>query len=71
MQKAKTEISLHICASDLGLCCPLTESLDTTEGMNGEQWLDDTLSMNQYILGMFEGNFSLDSVQILYIPKIL
>ena len=56
------------CASaqaDLGLHCPLTESLATTECMNGEQqarWYfahvhDD---LNLLILLMFEGTFSLD-----------
>ena len=57
--------------SDQGLHCPLTESLNTTECMNGEQrsgWYfghvqDD---LNLLILCLFEGTFSLDVVQILF-----
>ena len=56
--------------SDLGLRCPLTESLDTTECMNGEQKLglqfahaqDD---QNLGILRMFDGTFSLDAAHII------
>ena len=37
MQTVKAQISLCTVQSDQGLPCPLTESLDTTECMNGEQ----------------------------------
>ena len=38
MRTAKVQISLSICAQfDQGLHCPLSESLDATECMNGLQ----------------------------------
>ena len=37
MRTKKAQISLHIRQSNKGLCCLLTDSLDTTECMNGEQ----------------------------------
>ena len=50
--------------SDQGLCCQLTESMDTTECINGEQrsgryfaQLQDDLNLQ--ILCMFGGMFSL------------
>ena len=61
--------------SDQGLHCPLTESLDTIECMNGEQkpgWYlahaqDD---LNLRILRMFVGTFSLDVVRINHDKKV-
>ena len=51
------------------LHCPLTESLDTTEYMNGEQRTGRYFAHMQYdlnlrILCMFEGTFSLDAANI-------
>ena len=37
MRTAKAQISLRIRESDQGLHCPLIESLDTIECINGEQ----------------------------------
>ena len=55
--------------ADLGLHCPLTELLDTTECRKGERILgyfahgqDD---LNLRILPMFEGTFSLDAAQVM------
>ena len=55
--------------SDQGLQGLLTESLDTTECMNGEQGPGETLyahaqdDLNLRISLMFEGIFSLDATQ--------
>ena len=50
--------------SDQGLHCPLTESLDTTECLNGEQrpgqyFAHAQADLNLHILCMFEGTFLL------------
>ena len=54
--------------SGLGIHCQLTESLDTTEGINREQmhawdfghaWDD----LNLLVLCLFKGKFSLDTVE--------
>ena len=44
MQIAKAQLCASV-QTDQGLHCPLAESLDITECMNGEQRLDDTLGM--------------------------
>ena len=56
--------------SDQDLHCPLTESLDTTKYMNGEQkpgwyFAHAQVDQNLRILCSFEGIFSLDAVHIL------
>ena len=60
------------CASvqdDQEIHCPITESLDTTEGMNGDQMPGWNFAHAQYdlnlcILHMFEGSFSLGVGQV-------
>ena len=54
--------------SDQDLHCPLTESLATTECMNGEQtpgWNIAQDDLNLHILRMFEGTFSLDAIHVI------
>ena len=51
--------------SDQGLQCPLTEILDTSKCMNGEQMLEwyfahTQVDLNLHIFGMFQGTFSFD-----------
>ena len=70
MRTAKARSAYKSAPSDQGLHCPLTESLDTAECMNGEQrpkWYftrapDD---LNLRIMRMFEGSFSLDATQLM------
>ena len=52
--------------SDQGLHCPLTQSLDTRECMNGERWPGwyfayARVDLNKCIFRMFEGIFSLEA----------
>ena len=70
VRTVKAQIRLHNAQSDLGLHCLLTESLDTTEYINGEQrprWYlanaqDD---LNLHILSLFKDSFSLDMAHLL------
>ena len=53
--------------SDLGLQCPLTESLDTTECMNGEHRPGQYFApaqddLNLHILRMLEGTVSIEEI---------
>ena len=55
--------------SDQGLHCPLTESLDTTECMNGVQSLGKYFAhaqddLNMSIMRMFEGTLLLDTAHL-------
>ena len=56
-----------------GLCPSQTESLDTTECFNEEQYLDATAhvqdDVNPHINRMFEGTFSLDAAHITTVLK--
>ena len=62
--------------SDLGLRCPLTEPLDTTECMNGEKrpgwyFAHAQYELNLRILRMFENTFSLDATKfIAYVSRL-
>ena len=58
--------------SDQALQCPPTESVDTTESMNGEQMPGQYFAhaqddLNLRILRMFEGTFLLDAANIVLI----
>ena len=62
--------------SDQGLHCPLTESLDTTECISGEQrsglyFTHSQDDLNLQILHMFEGTYSLDAAQLLSFQHFL
>ena len=64
-QQRKPRSACTFAQSDQGLCCPLTDSLDTTECFSGEQmptW--DFKHMQDYvnlgILHMLKGTFLLD-----------
>ena len=62
--------------SDQGLHCMLTESLDTTECMDGEQDLPGTCvyaqdDLNLSILCMLEGTFSLDAAHLTHNPFLI
>ena len=54
--------------SDQGLHCPLTESLATIEGMNGQRprqyFAHAQDDLNRCIFRVFEGSVSLDEAQL-------
>ena len=65
MAKFSVYLNRPVFVMEQGLHSSLTESLDTTEYMNGEQRPDGTMCMhmddlNLCIFHMFEGTFSLD-----------
>ena len=62
IRTAKAQISCASNQSDQGIHCPLAESLDTTECMNGEQrpGLDFKHAQDDLNPRMFEETFSLD-----------
>ena len=70
----KTRSDCAFSQFDQGVHCSVTDSLDTTECMNGEQrpgWdfarhVQDDLTLQ--ILRMFEGTFSLDMARIIWKP---
>ena len=54
---------------DLGLHCPLTEPMDTTERMNGKQRPDESFAhaqddLNLHIVRMLEGTFSFGTAHL-------
>ena len=70
MRTAKAQISMRIRTVWSGAPCPLAESLDITECMNGEQRPGCYFGRAQYdpnlrIWRMFEGTFSLDAVHLI------
>ena len=67
--RTAAQISLRIMQSSQGLHCPLIESLDITECINGEQmpgWYFAQVQDDLYlsILRVFEGKFSLDAANL-------
>ena len=70
MQTAWPKSACAPAQSDQDRCCPLTESLDTTERMNGEQRPEGCFAhsqndLNLRFLRMLDGLFSLDAAHII------
>ena len=55
MRTVKAESDQGLPNTNTNTSCPLTELLDTTECMNGEQSPDDTLRMCRIILSLVSG----------------